>query len=283
MIKGGLWKGYSLYELYEEASTPLAWHKELFDYAKHLDIAIFSTPFDETAVDFLENLGVSEYKVASFELTDLPLISYIARTKKPMIMSTGMASLEEIGDAVDVARKGGCPDLTLLHCISSYPAQAKDFNMRSMSILKERFDVNVGLSDHTLSNTVAILSVALGAHIIEKHMTLRRLDGGVDSAFSLEPQEFKSLCDDVRDAFEALGMESFERPVCEKENTVFRRSLYPVHDIQEGEIFTTHNLRRIRPGYSLSPKYYDDVLGSKATRDIQRGERLSQNDFKKSL
>ncbi len=274
-ITGGLWDGYSLYDLYKEAQTPYEWHKRLFDYAKEIGITIFSTPFDETAVDLLEELGTPVYKIASFEMTDLPLVKYVAQTKKPMIISTGMANLEEITEVVRVARENGCTDLILLHCISSYPAPAEQSNLKTIPDLAERFGVITGLSDHTMGTTVATTSVALGACLIEKHFTLSRTDKGPDSEFSLEPQELKQLCIDTKIAWQSLGRAGYERKEVEKSNVRFRRSIYAVKDIKKGDKITKENIKRIRPGFGLEPKYYEDILGKVAKFDMVRGTPIS--------
>ncbi|MBW8308963.1 MAG: pseudaminic acid synthase [Candidatus Paracaedibacteraceae bacterium] len=276
LIKGSLWDGYKLYDLYQEAQTPWEWHPQLFDYAKKLGITIFSTPFDETAVDFLESLEAPIYKIASFELVHHPLIAYVARLKKPMIMSTGMASLEEISEAVEVAMKNGCTDLTLLHCVSEYPAPPKNCNLATMVDLKTKFPkCKIGLSDHTMGTTISIAAVALGATMIEKHVTLKRADGGVDSAFSLEPEELKQLCETTRDAALALGNVNYQRSDSERKNMSFRRSIYAVKDIAEGEEFTKENIRIIRPGYGAAPKNFSQILGKKSTEKIMRGNKIN--------
>lgn len=276
LIKGGLWDGYKLYDLYQEAQTPWDWHPQLFEYAKKLDITLFSTPFDQTAVDFLESLDAPIYKIASFELVHHPLIAYVARLKKPMVMSTGMASVEEISEAVDVTMKNGCTDLTLLHCVSEYPAPIENCNLATMIDLKNRFPkCKIGLSDHTRGTTVAIAAVALGATMIEKHVTLKRSDGGVDSAFSLEPDELKQLCDTTRDAALALGTVNYQRSDSERKNMAFRRSIYAVKDIAEGEEFTKENIRIIRPGYGTAPKHLPELLGEKSKRHYPSGTPIS--------
>ena len=273
-IHGGLWDGYSLYQLYQEAHTPYEWHKPLFDHARKLDITLFSTPFDETAVDLLEDLNTPAYKIASFEAIDLPLIKYVAQTGKPMIISTGMADLKEVSEAVTTAQENGCSELILLHCISSYPAPVEQSNLRTIPDLAERFGVVAGLSDHTMGTTVAVASVALGACVIEKHVTLSRSDKGPDSEFSLEPLELSSLCVDAKKAWSALGQEGYERKSAEKSNLVFRRSIYVVKNIKAGEKFTKENIRRIRPGFGLPPKYYGQLIGKVAVESIDRGTAL---------
>lgn len=270
-IKGGLWDGYNLYDLYKEAQTPYEWHKPLFDYAKKIGITIFSTPFDNTAVDLLEDLNTPAYKIASFEITDLPLIKTVAQTKKPMIMSTGMANLDEISEAVEIAKENGCKDLVLLHCISSYPAPYDQSNLNTIPDLAKRFGVLTGLSDHTMGTTVATTSVALGACLIEKHFTLSRQDKGPDSEFSLEPNELKQLCIDTKIAHQSLGVAGYELKNTEKSGLKFRRSLYCVKTIKKGEKITKDNIRSIRPGMGLSPKYYEKILGKIAKQDIAYG------------
>jgi len=274
-VQGGLWDGYSLYQLYQEAHTPYEWHQELFEYAKKINITLFSTPFDETAVDLLESLNAPAYKIASFEITDLPLISYVARTGKPMIISTGMANLEEIDEAVEVARENGCSQVVLLHCISSYPAPVEQSNLRTILKLANKFNVISGLSDHTLGTTVSVASVALRASVIEKHVTLSRNEKGPDSEFSLEPIELKQLCTDAKIAWLALGEAGFDRKPAEQASVKFRRSLYVVENVRSGERLTEKNVRRIRPGYGLAPKHYSEILNKIARTDIKRGTALS--------
>jgi pseudaminic acid synthase len=273
-IKGGLWDGYTLYDLYNEASTPFEWHRALFERAQELGVTIFSTPFDETAADLLEELGAPAYKIASFEIVDLALIDYVARKGKPMIISTGLANLSEIEAAVDTARRAGCEQLVLLHCISSYPAPSDQSNIRTIPNLSETFGVVTGLSDHTHGTAVAVAAVALGASVIEKHFTLSRADGGPDSDFSLEPDEFTRLVEDCRNAWVSLGRVGYARKQAEESNVVFRRSVYVVKEIAKGEVFTKQNIRSIRPGYGLSPAAMPDVLGKRATRDIAHEEAL---------
>jgi N-acetylneuraminate synthase len=274
-IKGGLWDGYSLYDLYKEAQTPYEWHKPLFDYARKIGITIFSTPFDETAVDLLEGLDVPVYKIASFEITDLPLIKYVAQTRKPIIISTGMANLEEISEAVHVAKENGCQDLMLLHCISAYPAPVDQSNLRTIPDLAERFNVLSGLSDHTMGTIASTTSVALGASLIEKHFTLSRSEKGPDSEFSLEPDELKRLCQEARLAWQSLGEVGYERKESENSSVKFRRSIYAIKNIKKGEKLTKENIKRIRPGFGLEPKYFDKVLSLKAACNIDRGTPIS--------
>jgi N-acetylneuraminate synthase len=275
VIKGGLWDRRTLHDLYDEAHTPWEWHRALFAKGRELGVTVFSTPFDETAVDFLEELAAPAYKVASFELVHLPLLRRIARTGKPVIMSTGMADLGEIRESVRTLRDAGCRELILLHCISAYPAPADEANLRTIPDLAEQLRVGVGLSDHTLDDAVAVAAVALGAVAIEKHFTLRRADGGPDSAFSLEPHEFARLAGSVRTAHRALGSISYERAPSEQQNVVFRRSIYAVRDISPGEDITRDNVRVIRPGHGLAPRHYDDLLRRRAKVAIERGTPMS--------
>ena len=269
--KDSLWKGETLYHLYEKAHTPWEWHKAIFERCKERGIMGFSTPFDDTSVDFLEDLGVPCYKIASFENVDLPLIRKVARTGKPIIASTGMTTVAELSDLVRTVRENGCTDLTLLKCTSSYPASPEGTNLRTIPHMRELFGCAVGLSDHTLGIGAAVASVALGAAVIEKHFTLSRAEGGVDAAFSLEPAEMAQLVRECRTAALALGTVSYERAEQEQKSLQFRRSLYVVEDIKAGDVFTEKNLRRIRPGMGLSPKYYDIILGKKANCSITRG------------
>ena len=280
-LKGGLWDGYTLYRLYKWADTPFEWHKPIFDHARKKDITIFSTPFDETAVDLLEDLNAPAYKIASFEAIDLPLIKYVAQTKKPMIISTGMANLEEITEAVQTARENGCNELVLLHCISSYPAPIEQSNLRTIMDIGERFNVVPGLSDHTMGTTVAVASVALGACVIEKHVTLSRKDKGPDSDFSLEPDELKRLCIESKDAWLALGEASYALKNSEAENLKYRRSIYVVKDLNVGDVLSKENIRRIRPGFGLAPKYFEEILGMKIKTNVKHGTPLKMEMIEK--
>ena len=267
-IHGGLWDGRTLYELYEEAHMPWEWHKPLFEHAHKLGITIFSSPFDNTAVDLLEDLNAPAYKIASFEAVDLPLIKYVASTGKPMIISTGMADAEEIQEAVDAAREGGCKELAILHCVSGYPAPAEDYNLRTIPDMIQRFGLVTGLSDHTLDNTTAITSVALGASIIEKHFTLNRSAGGPDDSFSLEPKELEELCRGSKTAWLAMGRIDYGRKSSEQGNVQFRRSLYFVKSLRAGEVITADAVRSVRPGFGVAPKYLYQVLGKRIRRDV---------------
>jgi N-acetylneuraminate synthase len=273
--EGSLWKGETLYDLYKKAYTPWEWHKPIMDRCRELGMACFSTPFDESAVDFLENLDVPCYKIASFENTDLPLIRKVAATGKPMIISTGMANAAELDETVRVAREAGCRDLVLLKCTSSYPATPENTNILTIPHMRELFRCQVGLSDHTMGIGVATASVALGATVIEKHFTLRRADGGVDSAFSLEPEEMKSLVIETERAWQALGRVSYGPIGTEVASLQYRRSLYVGQDMKAGDVFTEDNLRRIRPGLGLAPKHYEAVLGRKVRIDVRKGTPVS--------
>ena len=266
-----LWAGTSLYKLYGEAYTPWEWHKPIFDRARELGIIAFSTPFDDTAVDFLESLDVPCYKIASFENTDLPLIRRVAATGKPLIISTGMATVAELDETVRTAREAGCKDLILLKCTSTYPATPENTNILTIPHLRELFGCEVGLSDHTMGVGVSVASVALGATVIEKHFTLSRADGGVDSAFSMEPAEMAQLVVETERAWQALGQVSYGPTGAEKKSIQFRRSLYIVKDIKAGEVFTRENLRAIRPGLGLPPKFIDQLLGKRVAFDVRRG------------
>ena len=279
MIKGGLWNGYKLYDLYKWAETPFEWHKTLFDHARNVGINIFSTPFDETAVDLLVELNTPLYKIASCENIDLPLIEYVAKKGKPMLISTGMASEQEIEEAVNAARGGGCKDLVLLHCVSCYPTPNEEANLRKIVELNTKFDVLTGLSDHTLGTTASIAAVALGACVIEKHFTLSRSDKGPDSEFSIEPDELKQLCKGCNEAWQSLGQGSFTPQPVEEKSRVFRRSIYFVSDLPAGSIVKSSDIRRIRPGLGLHPKFYNQLVGKKLKVDVQRGMATSWEVF----
>lgn len=261
VIRGGLWDGQRLFDLYAQAMTPWEWHAPLFDHARDCGITIFSSPFDSTAVDLLEDLGAPAYKIASFEAVDLPLIRYAAGTGKPLIISTGMADAEEIAEAIAAAHDGGCRELAVLHCVSGYPAPAADYNLRTIPDMMARFALVTGLSDHTLDNTTAIAAVALGAAIVEKHVTLDRQGGGPDDSFSLEPAELAALCAASRTCWEAIGRVDYGRKSSEQGNVIFRRSLYVVRDLSPGDVLTADALRSVRPGYGLAPKHWDGVIG----------------------
>ena len=278
-IKGGLWDGSTLHDLYQQAYTPYEWHPALFARAKELGVTLFSTPFDETAIELLESLNAPAYKIASFEAVDLPLIASVARRGKPMIISTGMAHLGEIQAAVDCARGAGAKALALLHCTSSYPAPIEAANVRTVAHLGAAFGVVPGLSDHTPGTAASVAAVVLGGAIIEKHFTLSRADGGPDSAFSLEPDEFKRLVDDCKAAWLAMGQIGYSVSEAERGSLVFRRSLYIVADVAKGESLTHRNVRSIRPGYGLAPKHFDAVIGRKAARNLARGEALRWEDI----
>lgn len=270
-LQDGLWGGRSLYDLYSEAYTPWDWHKPIFDFARSIGITIFSTPFDNSAVDLLEDLNVPAYKIASFEVIDLPLIRYAASTKKPLIISTGMATLDEVVEAIETAKQAGSTEVAVLHCVSSYPAPPGEYNLRTMVEMGKSLGVVIGLSDHTLGSVTAISAIALGGAILEKHFTLSRLGGGPDDSFSIEPEELKNLCQDLRTAWEALGLVSYGPLESEKSNIKFRRSLYFVENIRAGTVLNHENIRSIRPGFGLPPKYIDQFIGKKITRDILRG------------
>ncbi|MBD3257710.1 pseudaminic acid synthase [candidate division GN15 bacterium] len=270
-----LWQGRSLYELYEEAHTPWDWHAAIFERCRERNLICFSAPFDTTAVDFLETLSAPAYKIASFENADLNLIKRVARTGKPLIISTGMASVAELDETVRTARDNGCTDLMLLKCTSSYPATPETTNIRTIPHLRELFDCEVGLSDHTKGIGVALASIALGATMVEKHFTLARADGGVDSAFSIEPPELKSLVEETERAWQALGKVTYGRTDAEKRSLIFRRSLYVSKPMKKGETFSEDNLRSIRPGKGLAPKYFDTLLGKRVKADVEAGTAVS--------
>lgn len=272
---GNLWQGKSLYKLYQEAHTPWEWHKAIFDHCKSLNLTCFSTPFDESAVDFLEELGCPFYKIASFENNHLPLLKKVAATGKPVIMSTGMANLNSLEEAVNTLRSNGCEDLILLKCTSTYPADPGDSNLKTIPHLRELFDCPVGLSDHTLGIGVALAAVALGAVVIEKHFTLSRADGGVDAAFSLEPAEMKQLVKESYRVRASQGEVRYGPTKNEEKSLKFRRSIYFTSDLQAGDVLTKDNVRIIRPGYGLEPRYYDLLLGKKITKSVKRGAPVS--------
>ncbi|HYF22986.1 MAG TPA: pseudaminic acid synthase [Caulobacteraceae bacterium] len=274
-IQGGLWGGRTLHDLYREAHTPYEWHAALFARARALGVTLFSTPFDETAVALLESLDAPAYKIASFEAVDLGLIARVARCGKPMIVSTGLANLEEIGEAVRTARENGCEELVLLHCVSAYPAPMADANVRTVPNLAESFGCVGGLSDHTLGTAAAVASVALGGSVVEKHFTLARADGGPDAEFSLEPHEFSALVRDCKDAWRALGRVHYDLKGSERGSLSFRRSLYVVRDVRAGAPIGPADVRSIRPGHGLPPKHLEAVLGRVARRDLARGEALA--------
>ena len=276
-IKGGLWNGRTLYELYEEAHMPWAWHKPLFEHARKVGIPIFSSPFDTTAVDLLEDLNAPAYKIASFEAVDLPLIRYVAATGKLMIISTGMANAEEIEEAIAAAREGGCKELAILHCVSGYPAPAEDYNLRTIGDMMARFGLVTGLSDHTLDNTTAIASVVLGASIIEKHFTLDRNGGGPDDSFSLEPSDLAALCRDSKTAWKALGQVDYGRKSSEQGNAQFRRSLYFVKDMNAGDVITEDCVRSVRPGFGLAPKHLSRVVGLKVALAVKANTPITED------
>lgn len=284
LIQDGLWKGKTLYQLYQDAHMPWEWHKPLFEHARKLGITIFSSPFDTTAVDLLEDLNAPAYKIASFEAVDLSLIKYVARTGKPLIISTGMADADEIQEAIDAAREGGCNELAILHCVSGYPAPPEDYNLHTLTDMIQRFGLVTGLSDHTLDNTTAIASVVMGASIIEKHFTLNRNNGGPDDSFSMEPIDLKNLCFAAKIAWSALGTVNYENKISEQGNVKFRRSLYYMKEMKAGDIITEDCIRSIRPGYGLKPKYKNIIIGKTIKLDVKKGDPvLHKNvDFDKN-
>ena len=282
IVRGGLWDGFKLYDLYKWAETPYEWHEAMFEHARRIGVTLFSTPFDESAVDLLESLNTPAYKIASFEIVDLPLIKYAAGTGKPMILSTGMASESEIEEAISTAQESGCKDLIILHCISSYPAPMEQANVRQVEALAQRFSVLAGLSDHTLGTAASVAAVSLGACVIEKHFTLSRDNKGPDSEFSLEPSDLKRLCLDTRDAWLSLGSAGFSRQQAEEGSKVFRRSIYFIRDLPAGHVIGPMDVRRIRPGMGLPPKFMDDVIGRRLTHSVLRGQPVQWNNFEAS-
>ena len=274
-IRGGLWDGYTLYNLYKEACTPYEWHGELFKFAKDIGITIFSTPFDEDAVDLLESLNTPAYKIASFELTDLDLIQYAASKGKPILISTGLSKISEIENAINACFKVGNNNILLFHCISSYPTPTEEANVKMVSFLRNKFNLEVGLSDHTLNNIAAISAISLGATAIEKHFILDKENKGPDSDFSINPAELKSLIKDSKKCWESLGVENFKRSSDELKNQIFRRSLYFVEDLQKNEIIKPNHIKKIRPGYGLSPKFFNQIINKKTKQNVKKGDRVT--------
>tara|TARA_Y100000992_G_scaffold286015_1_gene237499 strand:+ start:4640 stop:5680 length:1041 start_codon:yes stop_codon:yes gene_type:complete len=279
LIKDGLWKGRNLYELYEEAHTPWEWFDELFSFASKNKITIFSSPFDKEAVDLLESLDCPAYKIASFEILDHELIRYAASKKKPIILSTGMADKEEIQEAIDVVKQTGNENIVILHCVSGYPSKPEDYNLRTVLEMQKSFGVDVGLSDHTISNNAAIASVALDICFIEKHFTLDKNGGGPDDSFSMEPQDLENLCLSVKEAYASLGKANFDLKEAEKNSLVFRRSLYFMKNLKKGHILSKDDVRCIRPGYGIKPKYINDIIGKKLKNDVSKHKAVSFKDF----
>lgn len=281
VIEGGLWAGRRLYDLYAEAMLPWEWHAPLFNYARKCGITIFSSPFDTTAIDLLEDLNAPAYKIASFEAVDLPLIRYAASTGKPLIISTGMADADEIAEAVECAQDAGCKELAILHCISGYPTPIEECNLRTIPDMSARFGLVTGLSDHTLDNTAAIAAVALGASIIEKHFTLSRKDGGPDDSFSLEPQGLSRLCKDARSAWSALGRADYGLKSSERGNIQFRRSLYYVKPLNAGDVITSDAIRSVRPGFGAAPKYWDKIIGRRVKKAVGKNTPVRLDEIEK--
>lgn len=279
-IKNGLWKNRYLWELYEKAQTPLSWHKSLFDYAKKMNILIFSTPFDETSVDFLEKLNCPIYKVASCEMTDLPLIKKIAKTKKPMIISTGLSDLEEINTTYNTAIKYGARNVILLYCVSKYPSEPEDFHLNNINILKKKFNCRVGISDHSIDRRVAISAISTGAEVIEKHIALGRQKKGLDIKFSLKGKQIKQLREDIDITYNLFKNQNFYRSKSELQERRFRRSIFVIKDIKKGEKFSKQNIKRIRPGQGLEPKYYEKILGKVSKQNLFRGDPLNKKTLK---
>ncbi len=279
LINEGLWKGYNLYQLYAEAYTPFEWHEELFKFAKSIDITIFSTPFDESAVDLLESLNTPAYKIASFEITDLPLIRYAASKQKPMLISTGMANFDEIKEAINCCKKQGNNKILIFHCISKYPADILDYQLGDINFLKKEFNVEIGLSDHTVSNLASSLATALGACAIEKHFKLDETDCGPDSSFSITPDQLKSLVNECNLSFEASKTNFLKRTDSEEKNKKFRRSIYFIKNLPKGHILEIGDIKRIRPGYGLDPKYFDKIIGRKLSIDIEKADPVTWQCF----
>ena len=279
LINEGIWKGYTLYDLYKEAYTPFEWHDQLFRYAKELEITIFSTPFDETAVDLLQDLKAPAYKIASFELVDLSLIRRAAECGKPLLMSTGMASVGEVREALDVALKYGNGEVVLFHCISSYPAPLRESNLKNIEFLRNEFEIEVGLSDHTLSNLASVVAIGLGASIIEKHFKPTDTAVGPDASFSLTPNELSSLVEDCNGAWASLGTTGFNRSIAEKGSRKYRRSLYFMKDLKKGVIIQPGDIRAIRPGNGISPKFADEIIGKTLGNDVERGDPVLFKSF----
>jgi pseudaminic acid synthase len=275
IVRGGLWDGSILYDLYKDAYTPYEWHQALFEHAARCGITIFSSPFDSTAVDLLEKLDSPAFKIASFELIDLPLIELVARTKKPILMSTGMADLAEVSEALEVAKKYGSGEVLLFHCVSSYPADLSDSNLANIRLLKREFDVEIGLSDHTLSNLAAIVAVSLGAVAIEKHFKPKNGCGGPDESFSILPDQLADLVKDCNSAWQAVGKEGFTRAPTELEFKKYRRSLYFISNLKKGQLITHADIRSVRPGFGLPPKYYEQLIGNIVTRDVELGDAVT--------
>ncbi len=278
-ISGGLWDGYKLYDLYKEAHTPFEWHEELFEHGQNIGLIVFSTPFDETAVDLLDSLNSPAIKIASFEMTDIPLVEYSTKCGVPIVISTGLASENEIYETLKSLSKRNFNDVVLLHCVSGYPTPYDQYNLSTINLLREKFNILVGISDHTLGTEVAVSSVALGAKLIEKHFIMNRSDGGPDSSFSLEPKEFYKLSTEVENAWKAIGIPSFKQKKVEKENLKFRRSIYSCCKIKKGEVFTSENIKRIRPGFGLEPKFYHEIIGKKSICNIDAGTPIKKNHF----
>ena len=281
-IKDGLWKGYNLWDLYNKAHTPLSWHPKLFKYAKKIGITIFSTPFSEKAVDFLENLNCPMYKVASFEMTDIPLIEKIAKTKKPMIISTGMANLREIKNTFNVAKRNGAKKIILLYCVSNYPSNINDFNLHNIKVLKKIFKCDIGLSDHSKGNLIATLALSQGAEFFEKHIALENQKNGIDIEFSVKGKKIKEYVDILNKSSKLLEKKFFYRNASENKMKKFRRSIFAVENIKKGEIFTKNNIKRIRPGFGISPSFYNKLIGTKSSQNFKRGEPINSKVLKKN-